>query len=67
MPGRGDNNKKGTSGQGSSNQSGQGFAATPDRQKANHGQQTGGSRSEEQNKQQEQESNRNTSSNKEKR
>jgi len=42
MSGRGDKNKLGTSGQGAGNQSGQGFTQTPDRQKSNHGEQTGG-------------------------
>ena len=42
MSGRGDNNKRGTSGQGSSNQSGQGLNQTKERGKANHGEKTGG-------------------------
>ncbi len=46
MPGRGDSNKKGTSGQGGSNQSGQGFEQTGNREKANHGEQTGNRASE---------------------
>jgi hypothetical protein len=61
MSGRGDNNKKGSSGQGGSNQSSQGFGQAADRGKSNHGGQTGGQRSEPQPKQQEQASNRNTS------
>jgi hypothetical protein len=66
MPGRGDNNKKGTSGQGGSNQSGQGFEQTSNREKANHGEPTGDRPSEPQRKQQDQDSNRNTSLKKEK-
>lgn len=61
MSGRGDNNKKGTSGQGAGNQSGQGFAQTSSREKANHGEQTGGKRSEPQHPNRGQDSNRNTS------
>ena len=46
MPGRGDNNKRGSSGQGGSNQSNQGFPDA-DHGKSNHNrQQTGGKRSE---------------------
>ncbi|MBA3674628.1 MAG: hypothetical protein H0W75_06665 [Chitinophagaceae bacterium] len=66
MPGRGDNNKKGTSGQGGSNQSGQGFEQTSNREKASHGESTGDRPSEPQRKQQDQDSNRNTSLKKEK-
>ncbi len=66
MPGRGDNNKKGTSGQGGSNQSGQGFEQTSNREKANYGEPTGDRPSEPQRKQQDQDSNRNTSVKKEK-
>ena len=41
MAGRGDNNKHGSSGRGSSNQSNQGAAGTKTK-KSNHGEQTGG-------------------------
>ena len=41
MAGRGDNNKSGSAGQGSSNQSSQGFGQAADRGKSNHGEQTG--------------------------
>jgi hypothetical protein len=62
MPGRGDNNKKGSSGRGASNQSNQPFAGQEKVQKSNHSrQQTGGQRSEPQPSQQDQDSNRNTS------
>jgi hypothetical protein len=56
MSGRGDHNKKGTSGQGASNQSGQGLS--PDSGKVNHGKQTGGQRSEPQEFERDQVSNR---------
>ncbi len=65
MSGRGDNNKHGSSGQGASNQSGQGMANADDREKMNHGKQTGGQPSEPQKAEQDQESNRNTSVEKE--
>lgn len=66
MLGRGDNNKNGTSGQGASNQSGQGLAQTDDREKMNHArQQTGGQPSEPQKEEQDQDSNRDTSTKKE--
>lgn len=45
MSGRGDNNKKGSSGRGASNQSSQAFGQAADRGKSNHGVQTGGKRS----------------------
>ena len=62
MSGRGDNNKKGSSGRGASNQSNQPFAGQEKVQKSNHGrQQTGGKRSEPQPSQQDQDTNRNTS------
>lgn len=62
MPGRGDNNKKGSSGRGASNQSNQPFAGQENVKKSNHGrQQTGGQRSQPQTRQQDQDSNRNTS------
>jgi len=61
MSGRGDNNKKGSSGRGASNQSNQPFAGEEKVHKSNHGKQTGGKRSEPQPSQQDQDSNRNTS------
>jgi len=61
MSGRGDNNKKGSSGRGASNQSNQGFDQASHAGKSNHGTKTGGQRSEPQKKQQDQSSNRNTS------
>jgi hypothetical protein len=65
MPGRGDNNKKGSAGRGASNQSNQGFGQAADRGKSNHGEQTGGKPSIPEKKTQDQSSNRNTSSKKE--
>ena len=62
MAGRGDNNKKGTSGQGTGNQSNQGFKAPASREKSNHGDRTGEQRSEPRRKTMDQSSNRNTSS-----
>lgn len=59
---RGSNNKQGTSGSGASNQSGQGFSQTADREKSNHGRQTGGKPSMPEKKKGDQSSNRNTSS-----
>jgi hypothetical protein len=59
MSGRGDNNKRGSSGQGASNQSGQGLA--PKSGKVNHGRQTGNKRSEEMEPQKYQSSNRDRS------
>lgn len=61
MSGRGDNNKKGSSGRGASNQSNQGFKQASNPAKSNHGTQTGGQRSEPMPKKQDQSSNRNTS------
>lgn len=64
MSGRGDNNKHGSSGQGASNQSGQGHEA--DRQKMNHSRdQTGGQPSQPQHKERDQSSDRNQSVDKE--
>lgn len=63
MAGRGDNNKNGTSGRGAGNQSMQG--QKPDHEKAYHGKQTGGQRSEPQEKDKAQTANRNTSVNNE--
>jgi hypothetical protein len=42
MSGRGDNNKKGSSGRGAGNQSSQAFGQAADRGKSSHGDQTGG-------------------------
>jgi hypothetical protein len=61
MAGRGDNNKSGSSGRGASNQSNQGFTKPASREKSNHGNQTGGDRSQPQRKTDDQSSNRNTS------
>lgn len=61
MSGRGDNNKHGTSGQGASNQSNQPFVTSDNKEKSNHGKQTGGQPSEPQHQQRDQASNRNTS------
>jgi hypothetical protein len=65
MPGRGDNNKKGSSGRGSSNQSNQGFGSSAQKGKSNHGEQTGGMASERQPKKADQSANRNQSEEKE--
>ena len=65
MSGRGDHNKKGTSGQGAGNQSNQGFTETAHPDKSAHGKQTGGKQSEPQQKTRDQSSNRNTSFDKE--
>lgn len=65
MSGRGDNNKNGTSGQGAGNQSNQGFTKPLQEEKSNHGKQTGGKRSQSQEKTSDQSSNRNTSSKRE--
>ena len=59
MSGRGDNNKKGSSGRGSSNQSNQAFGSSHQKGKSNHGEQTGGRASEKQPKKQDQSANRN--------
>lgn len=61
MSGRGDNNKKGSSGRGGSNQSNQAFGSTDQRGKSYHGEQTGGHRSTPQPKKADQSANRNTS------
>lgn len=61
MSGRGDNNKKGSSGRGASNQSNQPFGQASNQGKSNHGDQTGGKRSEPHPKKQDQTSNRNSS------
>ncbi len=65
MSGRGENNKNGTSGQGSSNQSNQAIGSQEKHPKSNHGTETGGSPSEEQDKTQDQDANRNSSVEKE--
>ncbi|MFL5810883.1 MAG: hypothetical protein ACJ749_15285 [Flavisolibacter sp.] len=65
MPGRGDNNKKGSSGRGASNQSSQGFGQAAERGKSNHGEQTGGKPSVPEKKKEDPSSNRNTASKKE--
>jgi hypothetical protein len=62
MSGRGDNNKHGSSGRGMTNQSNQPFRENDDQQKANHGGQTGGQRSEPQKKQADKAAHRNTGS-----
>ena len=64
MAGRGDNNKKGSSGRGASNQSMQGMKGGS-HEKAAHGKQTGGSPSQPQKPRQDQDSQRNTSTDKE--
>jgi hypothetical protein len=62
---RGSNNKQGTSGTGTGNQSNQGFGQSADRGKSYHGTQTGGKPSVPQKKTSDQSSNRNTSLDKE--
>lgn len=62
MSGRGDNNKKGSSGRGASNQSMQGMPTN--HEKADHGDQTGGQASKPQKKEQDQSANRNTATRK---
>jgi hypothetical protein len=60
MPGRGDNNKHGSSGRGASNQSGQPFVTDEDQQKSNHSKKhTGGKPSERSPKTADQDANRN--------
>ena len=61
MSGRGDNNKRGSSGRGASNQSNQAFGSSHQRGKSNHGEETGGQRSDPQPKKADQSANRNTS------
>ena len=58
MSGRGDNNKKGSSGRGASNQSNQPFGPASQKGKSNHSEQTGGNRSERDTKQQDQSNHR---------
>lgn len=58
---RGNHNKRGTSGQGASNQSSQAFGEAADRGKSNHGEQTGGKRSIPEKKTASQSSHRNSS------
>jgi hypothetical protein len=59
MSGRGDNNKHGSAGRGSGNQSNQPFGGANDKGKSNHGEQTGDKRSQPEHKQRDQSSNRN--------
>jgi hypothetical protein len=59
MSGRGDNNKNGSSGRGASNQSMQGMKGGS-HEKAAHGKQTGGQRSQAKGKQRDQSSHRNS-------
>lgn len=61
MSGRGDNNKAGSSGRGSGNQSNQGFGQADNTGKSYHGEQTGGKRSVPDKKKTDQSSNRNKS------
>ena len=61
MSGRGDNNKKGSSGRGASNQSNQAFGSSEQKGKSSHGDQTGGRASERQPKKTDQSANRNRS------
>ena len=65
MSGRGDNNKSGSSGLGTGNQSNQGFEQAADRAKSYHGKQTGGKPSVPEKKTNDQSSNRNISLDKE--
>jgi hypothetical protein len=61
MPGRGDNNKNGSSGRGASNQSNQPFGQTGDKRKTDSGEQTGGKRSKPQQQEKDQSANRDRS------
>jgi hypothetical protein len=61
MSGRGDNNKKGSSGRGASNQSNQAFSSSDQKGKSYHGEQTGGRASDKQPKKADQSANRNRS------
>lgn len=63
MSGRGDNNKKGSSGRGASNQSNQAFGSSNQKGKSYHGEQTGGRVSEKQPKKEDQSANRNRDAN----
>ncbi|HEY0355096.1 MAG TPA: hypothetical protein VGC29_02760 [Flavisolibacter sp.] len=65
MAGRGDNNKKGSSGRGASNQSSQAFGQAANRGKSNHGVQTGGKPSVPEKKTKDQDSGRDTSTGRE--
>lgn len=65
MSGRGDNNKAGSAGRGSSNQSNQAFGQAADRGKSNSGEKTGNRRSQPEPKKQDPSSNRNQSVRKE--
>ena len=62
MSGRGDNNKKGSAGRGSSNQSNQAFGSSDQREKSDHNEKTGGKPSQPQPKKQDQSANRNQTS-----
>ena len=66
MSGRGDNNQHGSSGRGASNQSGQGMEQGDNREKMNHGKQTGGQPSQPDGRKEDQDSNRHKSTKKEK-
>jgi hypothetical protein len=61
MPGRGDNNKNGSSGRGASNQSSQPFGQSDNKGKTSTGDQTGGKRSKPQEQEKDQSSQRNRS------
>ena len=65
MAGRGDNNKKGSSGRGASNQSSQAFGQAAKRGKSNHGEPTGGKPSVPDKKTRDQDSGRDTSTGRE--
>jgi hypothetical protein len=65
MSGRGDNNKKGSSGRGANNQSNQAFVPDGEKEpKSDHGKQTGGTPSKKQEATQSQDANRDTSTDK---
>jgi len=61
MSGRGDNNKAGSSGRGTGNQSNQGFGQADNKGKSYHGDHTGGKPSAPEKKKEDQSSNRNKS------
>jgi hypothetical protein len=66
MSGRGDNNKHGSAGRGSGNQSNQPFGEASQKGKSNHGAQTGGKRSQPDDQKRDQSANRNQPVDKEK-
>jgi hypothetical protein len=66
MAGRGDNNKSGSAGRGASNQSNQPFGQAANVGKSNHGEKTGGKRSQPEDKKRDQASNRNQSTDRKK-